>query len=90
MAKTDPELHQECMNRFIDLANVIKDEGIDIKLISSALMSASGVYETFTIIGNEGGLTPSGVDKVAAKYKKHVERYQEIRKLEDEQAQTKA
>lgn len=85
MSRTDPELHQECMNRFINLANAMKDEGKDIKVVSSALMSASAVYETFTITGNQGGLTPSGVDKVTAKYKKHVERYQEIRKLEDEQ-----
>jgi hypothetical protein len=48
-------------------------------------MSASSVYETFTLVGNEGGLTPTGVEKVTAKYRKHVERYQEIRKLEEEQ-----
>ena len=35
MAKSDPELHQDIMNRFIALANEIKDEGMDIKLISS-------------------------------------------------------
>ena len=73
------------MNRFISLANAMKDEGVDIQLISSAIMSASGVYETFTLVGNEGGLTPAGVEKVAAKYRKHLERYQEIRKLEEEQ-----
>lgn len=84
MAKTDTELHQECMNRFINLANAMKDEGQDIKLVSSALMSASAVYETFTLVGNQGGLTPSGVDKATAKYKQHLERYQQIRKMEDE------
>jgi len=85
MAKSDPELHQDIMNRFIALANEIKDEGMDIKLISSAMMSASSVYETFCLVGNDGGLTESGVDKVTEKYKKHLARYQEIRKMEDEQ-----
>ena len=85
MAEMDPQVHQDCMNRFISLANAMKDEGVDIQLISSALMSASGVYETFTLVGNEGGLSPTGVEKVTAKYRKHLERYQEIRKLEEEQ-----
>ena len=86
MAKSEPEIHQDCVNRFIELANVIKDEGVDIKLISSAIMSSSAVYETFIHVGNKGGLTDSGVEKVTEKYKKHVDRYQEIRKLEDEQS----
>lgn len=90
MAKSDQELHQDIMNRFIELANAIKDEGTDVKLITSGLMSASAVYETFTIVGNDGGLTPSGVDKVTEKYKKHLERCQEIRKLEDEQRKSGA
>ncbi len=90
MAKTEPEIHQDCVNRFIEMANVIKDEGVDIKLISSALMSASSVYETFIHVGNQGGLTPSGVDKATAKYKKHMERCQEIRKMEDEQRNANA
>lgn len=86
MTRSDPELHQDIMNRFIALANQVKDEGMDIKLISSAMMSASSVYETFVHVGNTGGLTESGVDKVVAKYRAHLERYQEIRRLEDEQA----
>jgi len=84
MADISPERHRECMNRFIDLANVMKDEGVDIKVVSSALMAASAVYATFTFRGNEGGLTASGVDKVTETYKKHLNRVQEMRKAEDE------
>ena len=48
MAEIDTKRHQECMNRFIDLANTMKDEEVDIKVVSSALMSASAVYATFS------------------------------------------
>ena len=90
MAKTDAEIHQECLNRFIDLSNEIKEGGVDVKLVSSALMSASAVYETFSQVGNTGGLTPSGVDKVSEKYKKHVEQYQQMRKAEDDRRRAAA
>ena len=32
MSKSDAELHHECMNRFIDLANTIKDESVALTL----------------------------------------------------------
>lgn len=84
MAEIDTKRHQECMNRFIDLANTMKDEEVDIKVVSSALMSASATYATFIFRGNEGGLTSSGVDKVTEAYRKHLNRVQELRKIEDE------
>jgi hypothetical protein len=80
MTKTDNELVQECLDRFIELANTIKDEGVDIKLISHALMSASSTYTTYAYAGNEGGLTPSGVDKVVEVYKRELERIQQLKK----------
>ena len=73
MAKTDTEVHQECMTRFIDLANAMKDEGTATHVVLSAMMRASAVYATYVAGGNEGGLTPSGIDKVTAAYKLHLE-----------------
>lgn len=84
MTEVNPESHRECMNRFVDLANTMKDEGVDIKVVSSALMAASAVYATFIFRGNAGGLTASGVDKVTDAYRKHLNRVQEMRKAEDE------
>ena len=78
--KTDDQVHLECLNRFIELANTIKDEGVDIKLVSYGLMSASGYYTTYALGGNSGGLTDSGVKKVTATYKSELERIQTLKK----------
>ena len=80
MTKSDNEIHQECVNRFVDLANTLKDEGIDIKVVSHGLMSASSVYTTYVLGGNEGGLTQSGVEKVVDVYKRELERIQQLKK----------
>ena len=80
MANTDLEKHQECMQRFVDLANSMKDEGIETKVVSAALMTASGLYTTFLIGGNEGGLTESGIDKVTTVYKNELEKIQRAKK----------
>ena len=78
--KTDHETHHECLNRFIDLANTMKDEGIDTNIVSYGLMSASGYYTTYALGGNEGGLTDSGVEKITATYKDELERIQKLKK----------
>jgi hypothetical protein len=78
--KTDHQINIECLNRFIDLANSIKDEGVDIKMVSYGLMSASGYYTTYALGGNDGGLTDSGVEKITATYKSELERIQELKK----------
>ena len=78
--KTDHQIHLECLNRFIDLANTIKDEGVDIKMVSYGLMSASGYYTTYALGGNDGGLTDSGVEKITATYKSELERIQMLKK----------
>ncbi len=59
----------EIYTRFIDVANELKDQGLDIKLISSALMQASAVYATYAAAGNNGFLKDSGVQKVADVYR---------------------
>ena len=86
MAKSENEIHGECLDRFIGLANTLKDEGIDIKLISHALMSASGTYTTYALGGNEGGLTESGVEKIAEVYRAELERIQKVKKANAERA----
>ena len=85
MAKSDSELHHECMQRFIDLANSMKDEGIDTKVVSAGMMTASGLYTTFVLGGNDGGLTASGIDKVVAVYKEELEKIQRAKKNRAEQ-----
>ena len=80
MARTDAEYHHECMNRFIDLANAMKEEGIAPKIVLSAMMRASAVYVMYVAGGNEGGLAPSGIDKVTAAYKLHLEQVQQAKK----------
>jgi len=72
--------HQHCTNRFIELANQLKDENIDPALVSGALMTASGIYATFVAAGNNGTLERSGVDKVVALYRRTLEQFQRIKK----------
>ncbi|MEP4148535.1 MAG: DUF3144 domain-containing protein [Halioglobus sp.] len=82
MSKTDAQLHHECMNRFIDLANTIKDEGAGTHVISAAMMSASAVYATYVSAGNEGGLTDSGMEKIVDAYRHQMQQVQAMKKAE--------
>lgn len=79
---SDPHLDEQqvCMERFIDLANEIQKEGVDKERVAGALMLASSVWSTFTMAGNQGGLTPSGVDKVVEAYRHSLESIQTIKK----------
>ena len=81
---SDRESHNECTNKFIALANELKDQGHSPQLVSAALMSASGVYATYISAGNDGGLQPSGVDKVVLMYRRNLEHIQELKKAEKE------
>jgi uncharacterized membrane protein len=77
---SDQENHMYCTNKFIELANELKENGIDIKLVNGALMTASGIYATYIATGNEGALEPSGVDKVVEVYRRTLEHYQSVKK----------
>jgi hypothetical protein len=81
----EQEKHRYCTNKFIELANQLKDEKIDPNLVSGALMTASGIYATFTAAGNQGALEPSGVDKVVALYRRTLEHLQEVKKAQSQQ-----
>lgn len=72
--------HQHCTNKFIELANQLKDENIDPALVSGALMTASSIYATFVAAGNDGALEPGGVDKVTDLYRRTLAQYQTIKK----------
>lgn len=80
------ELHQNATERFISLANEMKDDGLETNVISAALMSASAIYATYTAAGNNGVLQPSGVDKVAEIYRANLAHIQKRKReeLEDE------
>lgn len=83
------EAHSKATSAFIDLANTLsKEDGQDMKLVSAALMAASGIYATFVAAGNEGFLAPGGIEKVATVYKNNLTYIQE-RKQEEIQAQGK-
>jgi len=83
------EAHSRATAAFIDLANdLAKQEGQDVKIVSAALMAASGIYATFITAGNEGYLSSGGVDKIASVYKNNLGYIQE-RKKEELKAQGK-
>ena len=77
---SDQENHRYCTNKFIELANQLKEEDIDVTLISGALMTASGIYATYVAAGNEGALEPSGVDKVVELYRRTLEHHQSVKR----------
>ena len=72
--------HRHCTNKFIELANQLKDEKIDPAMVSGAMMTASCIYATFIAAGNEGALEPSGVDKIVQIYRRTLEHHQEMKK----------
>ena len=80
----DQESHNHCTQKFIELANDLKEQEYEPQLISAALMAASGIYATYVSAGNTGGLQPSGVDKVVMMYRRSLEHIQESKKAENE------
>jgi hypothetical protein len=83
---SDQDQQIAVMNRFISLANDIKDEGVPVHVVSWAMMTASAVYATYSVAGNTGGLNPSGVDKVVDSYRDCMNQVQEARKNELKEA----
>jgi hypothetical protein len=77
---SERENHMYCTNKFIELANELKEEGINVTLVNGALMTASGIYATYIAAGNEGALEPSGVDKIVDLYRRTLEHHQSAKK----------
>lgn len=77
------EAHNRATSSFIELANKLaKEEGQDVKIVSAALMAASGIYATFITAGNKGFLAPSGVEKIAEMYKNNLGYVQQRKQAE--------
>lgn len=85
-AAAQAENHAKCVDRFIELANAMKDEGLVPGAVSHALMSASGIYATYAIAGNSNGLNQAGVEKLAEVYKSNLENIQESKKEQAREA----
>ena len=84
----DQEKHMYCTNKFIELANDLKKEDIDVAMVSGSLMTASCIYATYVAAGNEGALEASGVDKVVQIYRRTLEHHQVVKKAQvQEQAE---
>ena len=83
---TEKSMHEYSLlsERFIALANEMKNEGKSQQMVNAALMSASGIYATYTAAGNDGGLNPSGVDKVVTVYKANLENVQKLKQQQGE------
>ena len=79
---SDQDQQMEATNRFITLANEMKDSGVPIHVISWSMLTAGAVYSTFSVAGNTGGLNPSGVDKVGDSFRDCMNQGQDARKAE--------
>ena len=79
---SEQDQHLDAMNRFIALANEIKDSGVPTHVVSWGMMTASAVYSTYSVAGNTGGLNPSGIDKIVDTYRDCLNQVQEARKEE--------
>lgn len=88
MSKTDEEIHAGCMQRFIDLANGMKEEGIETRIVSAAMTTATAIYSTYVFAGNTGRLAPAGVDKLTAAFRQQLEQVQQAREEQQKAAET--
>ena len=77
---SESDTHLACVNRFVALANQMKDEGIAPNLVGGSLMTAAGVYASYVSGGNEGGLTQSGIEKITTIFKRELERVEQVKK----------
>ena len=80
MSVDNSENHQASTTKFIELANSMSEQGLSKELVSVALMSASCIYATFSVAGNDGGLNNSGVKKVVATYENNLKDLQAQKK----------
>ena len=79
MSDAQSEQHYNCMNRFIELANTLKDEGVPVAVINWAMMTASAHYATYSVAGNTGGLNDSGIEKITDAYRQNLRQVQEVK-----------
>ncbi len=77
---SDQDQQMQATNKFIELANEMKEQGMPIHVVSWSMLTAAAVYSTFSVAGNTGGLNPSGVDKVVISFRDCMKQVQEARK----------
>ena len=82
MSETQSEQHFDCMNRFIALANTLKDEGVPVAVVNWAMMTASAHYATYSVAGNSGGLNDSGIEKITDAYRQNLRQVQDVKKAQ--------
>ena len=78
----DQDKHKYCTNKFIELANDLKNEDIDMAMVSGSLMTACCVYSTYAAAGNNGVLKSSGIDKAVQVYRRTLEHHQVLKKAQ--------
>lgn len=78
---SDSRQYQRLVNRFVALANNMQDEGLDPRMVSDAMMFASGTFATYVMAGNQGGLTETGIDQVAARFRTRLAQVQVSKKV---------
>ncbi len=79
------ETQNECTRKFIDLANELKDEGVPVNVVAWSLMTACSMYSIYSVVGNDGGLNPSGIDKLTDAFKDNLTKVQALRRHNQEQ-----
>jgi hypothetical protein len=89
-ASNPNDVQNECTRRFIDLANAMKDEGVPTNVVAWSLMTACSTYSIYSVVGNDGGLNPSGIDKLTDAFKDNLTKVQGLRRKNQEQAQREA
>ena len=83
MQKTDEQQHHDCITRFIDLANELARDGIPNRVVAAGLMTASGIFSTYIVLGNSGRLDDSGVEKITGVYREQLQLVQQHREQRD-------
>jgi hypothetical protein len=72
----------QLVEKFIALANEIKDEGKPEEMVNTALQLASGTYSTYLTAGNEGYLHESGINKLTEVFKYNLTQIQNLKKAQ--------
>jgi hypothetical protein len=70
------------IDKFIAVANQLKEEGNDIEIVNASLMLASGTFATYLSAGNEGYLKEDGIRKISEGYKHNLTLLQDIKKAQ--------
>ncbi len=71
---------EKLVNRFVTLANNMKNEGHKPQFISDAMMMACGSYITYMVAGNQGGLNESGIEKMTKVFEDRLRLVQDLKK----------